>query len=161
MSLKQSVVSNKYNQFIKQQMKSDQPDKPKLIKIASFMRKEFGLTVQREAILTFSREDDRLIDFSSWLTEEQYRKYIIHVPDLLFFIGNKLWILEIDGYIHYSNSNVVFKDVERDRIYTAAHLNWRKINELEVLQKLGHKPDRSATAKEVITEVRKILKQII
>ncbi|MCH7561798.1 MAG: hypothetical protein IIC67_10625 [Thaumarchaeota archaeon] len=142
-------------------MKNEQPDKSKLIKIASFMRKEFNLTVQREAILTFSREDDHLVNFSSWLTEEQYKKYIIHVPDLLFFVGNKMWIFEIDGYIHYSNSSVVFKDVERDRIYTAAHLNWRKINELEVLQKLGQKPDRSATASEIITEVRKLLKQII
>ena len=153
-------MSNKYNQFIKQQMKNEQPDKAKLIKIATFMRKEFGLTVQREAILTFSREDDHMVNFSSWLTEEQYKKYIIHVPDLLFFIGNKMWIFEIDGYIHYSNSNVVFKDIERDRIYSAAHLNWRKVNELEVLQKLGHKPDRSATANEVMTEVRRLLKQI-
>ena len=96
-------MSNKYNQFIKQQMKNEQPDKHKLIKIATAMRKEFNLTVQREAILTFSREDDHLVNFSSWLTEEQYKKYIIHVPDLLFFIGNKMWIFEIDGYIHYSN----------------------------------------------------------
>ena len=154
------MVSNKYNQFIKQQMKNEQPDRHKLIKIATAMRKEFNLTVQREAILTFSREDDHLVNFSSWLTEEQYKKYIIHVPDLLFFIGNKMWIFEIDGYIHYSNSNVVFKDIERDRIYSAAHLNWRKVNELEVLQKLGHKPDRSATANEVMTEVRRLLKQI-
>ncbi len=153
--------SNRYNQFIQQQMKQNQPDKHKLIQIATAMRKEFNLTIQREAILTFSREDDHLVNFSSWLTEEQYNKYIIHVPDLLFFVGNKMWIFEIDGYIHYSNSNVVFKDIERNRIYTAAHLNWRKINELEVLQKLGHKPDRSATAKEVMTEVRRLLKQII
>ncbi len=142
-------------------MKNEQPDRHKLIKIATAMRKEFGLMVQREAILTFDRQDDHLVNFSSWLTEEQYKKYIIHVPDLLFFVGNKMWIFEIDGYIHYSNSNVVFKDIERDRIYSAAHLNWRKINELEVLQKLGHKPDRSATANEVMTEVRRLLRQII
>ena len=114
--------SNKYNQFIQTQMKQNQPDKHKLIQIATALRKEFGLTVQREAILTFSREDDHLVNFSSWLTEEQYNKYIIHVPDLLFFIGNKMWILEIDGYIHYSNSNVVFKDIERETESIQQHI---------------------------------------
>jgi len=154
-------MSKKYNQFIQQQMRKNQPDSQKLIKIASFLRQEFGLTVHREPILTFDKMDNHLVDFACWLTEEQYHKYIIHVPDLLFFIGNKMWILEIDGYIHYSKDSVVFRDIERDRIYDAAKLNWRKVDELAVLVKLGHKPDRSATAKEVITEVKQILTEII
>lgn len=157
---------NKYNQFIKTQMRQNQPDREKLIHIASFMRQEFNLTVQREAILTFDRQkDEHLVGFSSWLTEEQYKKYTIHVPDLLFFVGQQLWILEIDGYVHNTNATVAKKDIERDRIYTAAskvsNLKWLKINEWEVLIKLGHKPDRSATAKEVITEVKKVVGSIV
>ncbi len=134
--------SNQYNQFIKTQMKANQPDKEKLIKIASFLRQEYQLTVHREPILTFDKKTDKLIDFSSWITEEQFKKYNIHVADLLFFIGDKLWILEIDGYIHFTNETVAIKDIERDRCYTAcsklSNFSWRKINEWEVLVKLGH-----------------------
>lgn len=147
-------------------MRQNQPDREKLIKIASFLRQEYGLTVQREAILMFDREiDEHLVDFSSWLTEEQYKKFTIHVPDLLFFIGKQLWILEIDGYIHNTNATVAKKDIERNRIYTVAskisNLKWLKINEWEVLLKLGHNPDRSATAKEIITEVREVVGPLV
>ena len=155
------MASAKYNQFIQRVMRNEQPDKEKLIHIASFLRKEYSLTVQREAILLFNKSTDKFVSFSSWLTEEQFNKYIIHVPDLLFFINNKMWILEIDGYIHNVKTKVVRRDIERDRIYDAAKLNWIKINEWEVLQKLGHKPDRSATAKEVITEVKEIVDKLV
>lgn len=156
------MTSAKYNQFIKSQMREGATnEKHKLIKIASFLRQEFDLTVHREAILTFNRNNDKFVNFSSWLTEEQYKKYVIHVPDLLFFIRGKMWILEIDGYIHDTNATVAKKDKERNRIYTAAGLNWRKVNEWEVLLKLGHKPDRSATAKEVITEVKQVVGKLV
>lgn len=154
-------MSNKYNQFIQRQMRENQPDREKLIEIATMMRREFNLVVHREAILTFDKETDKFVNFSSWLTEEQYKKYIIHVPDLLFFVGNDMWIIEVDGYIHNTKTSVVLKDIERNRIYDAAKLNWRKVNEWEVLINQGKKPNRSATAKEVIVEVRKILKSII
>lgn len=157
--------TNQYNQFIKTQMKNEQPDKSKLIKIASFLGQTYQLTVHREPILMFDKKTDKLVDFSSWITEEQFKKYNIHVCDLLFFIGDKLWILEIDGYIHFANATVARKDIERDRCYTAAgkicNFNWKKVNEWEVLIKLGHKPNRSATAKEVITEVKEIIDEII
>ncbi len=146
-------------------MRNEQPDREKLIEIASFLRQKYQLTVHREAIMTFDKSTDRLVDFSSWLTEEQFHKYTVHVPDLLFFIGSKLWILEIDGYIHNTNTRVVHRDVERDRVYNAAHkqcnFNWKKINEWDVLIKLGLKPNRSATAKEIITEVKKFIDSII
>ncbi len=154
-------MNAKYNQFIKKQMKAFQPDKHKLITIASFLRKEFGLTVQREPILTFEKTSGKLVTFSSWLTEEQFHKYIVHVPDLLFFVGSKMWILEIDGYIHNVKDKVMIKDEWRNNDYERAKLNFRIINEWQVLINLGLKPDRSATAKEVITEVRKIVKEII
>lgn len=154
-------MSSKYNQFIHKQMKLYQPDKEKLIKIASFLRREYSLMVHREPILTFHKDTGKLEDFSSWLTEEQFNKYTVHVPDLLFFVGNKMWILEIDGYIHNVKDKVIRKDEWRNDDYTRAGLNFRIINEWEVLIKLGQKPDRSATAQEVITEVKKIMKGII
>jgi len=155
------MASNKYNQFIQKQMKSFQPDKHKLIEIACFLRRKYGLTVQREAILTFEKDSGKLMGYSSWLTEEQFKKYTVHVPDLLFFIGKTMWILEIDGYIHNVKDKVMKRDEWRNDDYKRAKLNFLIINEWEVLIKLGHKPDRSATAKEVITEVRQLLKEII
>jgi len=137
-------------------MRNEQPDKEKLIKIASFLRKEFQLTVQREAILTFDKGDDHLVDFSSWLTEEQFKKYTIHVPDLLFFVGRKMYIIEIDGYIHNTNTTVAIKDIERNRCYTAAKLNYIIINEWDELLKQGINPNRSATAGELIPGIKKL-----
>jgi len=153
-------MTDKYNQFIQAQMRKHQPDTEKLIKIASFLRREFGLTVQREAILTFNKNSGKLEGFSSWLTEEQFKKYIVHVPDLLFFIRKKMWILEIDGYIHNVKNRVVRKDKWRNDDYERAKLNFLIVNEWEVLVKLGEAPNRSATPKEVITEVKKLLKKI-
>ena len=93
--------------------------------------------------------------------EEQFKKYVIHVPDLLFFIKGKLWILEIDGYIHYCKNSVKIKDIERNRIYDAAKLNWLKIEEWEILIKIGKEPNRSATASELWPEIKEIIEKII
>ena len=142
-------------------MRAQQPDKEKLIALASLLRQEFSLTVQREAILMFDRNDGHLVGFSSWLTEEQFNKYLIHVPDLLFFIGKKMWIIEIDGYIHNVKTVVVRRDKWRNMDYKTAKLNFEIINEWEVLLELGHKPDRSATAKEIWTRLRKVVMKII
>lgn len=152
---------NKYNQFIQSQMRQEQPDKEKLITLASFLRQEYNLTVQREAILTFDREDGHLVGFSSWLTEQQYYKYLIHVPDLLFFVGDKMWIMEIDGYIHNVKGSVVKKDVFRNECYKQAKLNYILINEWDALLNQGIAPDRSATAKELIPEIKKRLDELI
>jgi len=154
-------MSNKYNQFIQQQMRADQPDKYKLIKIASFLRTEYGLTVHREPILTFDKNDGHLVQFSSWLTEEQFNLYTIHVPDLLFFVGKVMWIIEIDGWIHNVKDKVMRKDEWRDADYKRAKLNVRVINEWDVMLKLGLKLERGATPEEVITEVRVVMKEII
>ena len=153
-------MGNQYNQFMQAMMREQQPDKEKLIGIASLMRQTFDLIVHREPILTFDRQTDRFVNFSSWLTEEQFKKYTIHVPDLLFFLNKKMWIFEIDGYIHNVKDSVVRKDEERDRIYTAAKLNWRKFNEWEVLIGLHKKPNRSATVSELWPEIEKTLQQI-
>ncbi len=154
-------MNNKYNQFIQRQMRNEQPDKEKLIHLASLIRQEFGLMVQREAILMFDKEDDRFVDFASWLSEEQYKKYTIHVPDLLFFIEGKMWFFEIDGYIHNVKTSVEIKDIERDRIYDAARLNWKKFNEWLLLVNQGLQPNRSATVDEIWPSVKKTIQKII
>jgi len=154
-------VSKKYNQFIKTQMRQEQPDKEKLIKIASFLRKEYNLTVQREAILTFDKEDGHMVQFSSWLTKEQYNKYTIHVPDLLFFVGKKMWIIEIDGYIHNTNTTVARKDIRRNECYEMAKLNFIIINEWETMLKQGINPDRSARVHELIPEIKSRIGKIL
>jgi len=154
-------MSNKYNQFMQQQMRKHQPDTHKLIKIATFLRKEYSLTVHREPILMFDKSDGHLVQFSSWITEEQFNMYTIHVPDLLFFIGKVMWVIEIDGWIHNVKDKVMRKDEWRDDDYKRAKLNFRIINEWDVMLKLGQKLDRGATPKEVITEVKKIMKEII
>lgn len=153
------MTSKKYNQFIQRMMKNEQPDKEKLIHLATFLRKEYNLTVQREAILTFDKNDGHLVGFSSWLTEEQFKKYTIHVPDLLFFVGKTMWIIEIDGYIHNVKTSVARRDGFRNECYEMAKLNFIIINEWEVLLKLGLKPNRSATASEVCQEIVKIIKK--
>ena len=155
------MADKRYNQFIQHQMRNEQPDKEKLISIASLIRREFGLTVQREAIFTFDKNDGHLVNFSCWLTEEQFKNHIIHVPDLIFFVKGRLVILEIDGYIHYVKHSVVIKDEVRDECYNKAKLHWYKIDELVVLLQLGKKPDRSATVQELWPEIKKIIKKII
>jgi len=155
------MVDKRYNQFIQQQMRNEQPDKEKLISLASLLRRTFGLVVHREAILLFDRETDKLKTFASWITEEQYKEFRLHVPDLLMFIKGKLWIIEIDGYVHYVKNSVQKRDIERDRIYEAANLNWFKIEEWVVLIKLGKKADRSATAAEIWPEIEEKIEKIM
>jgi len=153
-------MSNQYNQFIQKQMKNQQPDKEKLIGIASLIRQEFGLMVHREPILIFNRNNDRFVNFCCWLTEEQFKKYNIHVPDLLFFINNTLWIFEIDGYIHNVKTSVEIKDIERNRCYTAARLHWKKFNEWEILLSQGIEPKRSATVAEIWPTIKEEIQKI-
>ena len=155
-------MGGKYKQFITQMMKAKQPDTEKLIEIATFLRQKFQLIVQREAILRFDRKSGKLIGQpSSWLTEEQYHTSKVHVPDLLFFIGNKMYIMEIDGYIHNTNATVVGKDRERNECYERANLNYMIINEWESLMELGLEPNRSATAKELIKIIEEKVKQLV
>jgi len=142
-------MSNQYNQFIQRQMRNEQPDKEKLIGIASLIRENFSLMVHREPILMFEKETDRFVNFASWLNEEQFKKYTIHVPDLLFFINGGMWIFEVDGYIHNVKTSVEIKDIERNRCYDAAKLHYRIFNEWEIMLSQDIDPVRSATVTEI------------
>lgn len=155
------MTSKKYNQFIQHQMKASQPDTEKLIGIATFLRKEYSLTVHREAILMFDKNDGHLITFASWITKEQFHKYIIHVPDLLFFVGQKMWIMEIDGWIHNTKTSVVRKDITRNKCYKTAKLNYIIINEWDAMYDEGINPVGSARVKELLPEIKKRLSKIL
>lgn len=154
-------MGNAYNQFIQAQMRNEQPDKEKLIKIAFHIGRAFSIVVQREAILLFDREDGHLVTFASWITKEQFYKYIIHVPDLLFFLNNTLWIMEIDGWIHNVKNRVIEKDKARNECYRNANMHFELVNEWEVMLSQGINPDRSATAKELIPTVKKRIEKMI
>jgi len=154
-------MSNQYNQFIQRQMRNEQPDKEKLIGIATLIREAFGLMVHREPILMFERETDRFVNFASWLNEEQYKKYNIHVPDLLFFINGAMWIFEVDGYIHNVKTSVEKKDIERNRCYDAAKLHFRIFNEWEIMLSNGINPTRSATVAEIWPTMKEEIEKII
>lgn len=142
-------------------MRNEQPDKEKLIHLASLIRVEFGLMVQREAILMFDRDNDWLFGFASWLSEEQFKKYKIHVPDLLFFVGGTMWIFEIDGWIHNVNTTVEVKDIERNRCYTAAKLHYKIFSEWDIMLKQKIKLNRSATVEEIWPSLKKTIQKII
>ena len=156
-----TIMNNQYNQFIQTQMRNEQPDKEKLIGIATLIRENFGLMVHREPILMFEKETDKFVNFASWLTEEQFKKYTIHIPDLLFFINGVMWIFEVDGYIHNVKTSVEIKDIERDRCYTAAKLPWRKFNEWEILLSQDIDPVRSATVAEIWPTIKEEIEKII
>ena len=155
-------MAGKYAQFIAHMQRERQPDTEKLIEIATFLRQKFQLIVQREAILRFDRETGKLIgEPSSWITEEQFRTSKIHVPDLLFFIGNKMYLMEIDGTIHNTNATVARKDIERNECYERAGITCRIFNEWECLMSLGIDPNRSATAKELIKIIEREIKLLV
>ena len=155
-------MAGKYAQFIAHMQRERQPDTEKLIEIATFLRQKFQLIVHREAILRFDRRSGKLIgEPSSWLTEEQYHTSKIHVPDLLFFVGNKMYLMEIDGTIHNTSATVVKKDRVRNEDYHRAGITCLIFNEWECLMDLGINPNRAATAKELIKIIEREVKLLL
>ena len=153
-------MSKKYNQFIQAQMREDQPDKLKLIELGGLIRQNYELVVHREPILLFDKADGHLVKTALYLTEEEFKAHIIHVPDIMFYVGHTMWIFEIDGWIHNVKDRVIVRDERRNECYKLAKLNFRIFNEWEILVKQGVNPKRPATADEVFQEVSKELNKI-
>lgn len=153
--------SNRYNQFVKQRMRDEQPDVAKLIQIASMMRQDYGLTVHREKILLFNSKTGELKGHYSFITKQQFNRDHFHVPDLIFFIKSKMYVFEIDGPIHDTNAAVAKKDQFRNEDYQRAGLNFEIFNEWEILLSQGESPTRSATADELIPEIKKRVEKIL
>lgn len=142
-------MTNKWNQFRQHIMIQNKPDEEKLIHLASLMRTKHNLTVQREPILLFDKDTCKLVKISQAITEEEYHHYIIHVPDLLFYINNEMWIMEIDGYIHNHKNTVIEKDKMRNEHYILSGIKHIIINELQILHNQGVHEERSATVDEL------------
>lgn len=155
------MTKNKYNQFVASTMRAEKPDTEKLVKLATFIRQNFQLTVDRESILMFDKNDGHLKDFGRWITKEQYDSSKIHVPDLWVSIKGKRWIIEIDGWIHTAKTFVVRKDIIRNEDYARAKLSVIIIDEVKVLFDLGVTERRAATPWEIWPVLEKKLKEIV
>lgn len=154
-------MSKKYNQFIQNKMKEFQPDLVKLIKIASYLRKHYLLKVIREPILLFDKNDGSFVACTDWITKAEFYKYTKHRPDLVFYVKSKMWIMEIDGPIHNTNTTVALKDIERNECYRAANMNLVIINEWEAMLKRDISPNRSATFDELVPEIKRRMSRIL
>ena len=155
------MVSKKWNQFRQAMMNEEKPDTEKIIKINSMILHELGLVPQREQIFLFSKEDGHLVKISPGISEKEYHHHIIHVPDIMLYINSTLWVIEIDGLIHDQKQFVAFKDKIRDECYNRASLHWIKINESEVLYKLGIREKRKASPDEIWQILKPQLQEII
>ena len=154
-------MPNKYNQFIQRRMRETQSDTEKLIGLGLRMRKKYDIIIHREPILLFDKNDGRLVKSALYLTKEEFDSHIIHVPDMMFYIGYVMWIFEIDGWIHNVKGSVHYRDINRNEHYKTAKLNFEIFNEWEILVGLGIKPNRPATVDEIFGEIQKRMKKII
>ena len=142
-------------------MKANKPDEEKLVNIGGMIHQKYELVVHREPILLFDVNDGHLVKTACYITEEEYKTHIVHVPDIMFYIGNEMWIFEIDGWIHNVKDSVHFKDVNRNEHYKTAKLNFEIFNEWEIFVGLGSKPNRPATVDEIFGEIQKRMKKIL
>lgn len=142
-------------------MNQAKPDEEKLIRIATLMRSRHKLFVQREPILLFSKTNYKLLKIKDSITKQEYDNHITHHPDLLFYIKNTLWIIEIDGWIHDTKSSVVKKDKIRNEHYKLSGINHIIISESLVLYNLKIHQRRSATVTELWPVIDRRLKILI
>ncbi len=142
-------------------MRENKPDEEKLVNIGGMLRAKYDLIVQREPILLFDVDDGHLVKTACWITEEEYKTHIVHVPDIMFYIGNDMWIFEVDGWIHNVKDRVIVRDERRIECYEKAKLNFEVFNELEILLKQGKNPKRPATPGEIFKEMEQKIDKII
>jgi len=153
-------MNNKWNQFKQHMMTQEKPDTEKLINLATLLRKNYHIIVKREPILLFTKDECRFVKMADSINKEEYHTHIIHVPDLIFYINNDMWIMEIDGYIHNYKNKVIENDKMRNEHYTLSGINHIVINELYTLHNLGIHEDRSATVEEIWEEIQHRMKKI-
>jgi len=153
------MTSAKYNQFRQQMMRQNKPDNEKLIHLATLLRTRYNIQVLREPIILFDKNTCKIVKITNSITETEYHSYIIHVPDLLLYINNTTWIMEIDGWIHDHKTHVIEKDKMRNEHYELSGINHIIINELLLLHNLGIHEDRSATVPEIWPEIVKRIKK--
>ncbi len=142
-------------------MRENKPDEEKLVGLGAMIRTKYDLIVHREPILLFDVDDGHLVKTACWITEEEYHNHIVHVPDIMFFVGNDMWIFEIDGWIHNVKDRVAVRDERREECYKKAKLNFEVFNELEILLGQGENPNRPARVGEIFKEMEQKIDKII
>ncbi len=141
-------------------MRQNKPDELKLVEIGGLIRQNYGLVVHREPILLFDKNDGHMVKTAFYITEEEFKNHIIHVPDILFYAGAIMWIFEVDGWIHNVKDRVIVRDERRNECYRTARLNFRVFNEMDILLKQGKITKRPATADEIFQEMQESLMMI-
>ena len=138
-------------------MRDEQPDLTKLIKLASLIRKKYGIKVDREPILLFDKQTYQLVKVAEWITKDEYAHHIIHCPDIVFYT-DKRWILEDDGLIHHTNTTVARKDKFRNLHYSTAKLNYIIIDEFKIIER-NELIEMPLKASQIFTEFERIVKE--
>lgn len=138
---------------------SETTDTEKLVLLSTYLRKEFGFIIHREPILTFDLINGSCKGPYISITSEQYYASKVHVPDILFYNGNQMWVFEIDGPIHDTNNTVQQRDVVRAADYERAGIKYKVFNEWEILLSQGIRAQRSAKAWELRDNIFKYVKK--
>ncbi len=157
------LTLSKWNQYRNAIMNQEKPDEEKLIRIATLMRTRHKLIVKREPFLLFDKNDCRLVKIKQSINKWEYNHHITHNPDLLFYINNTIWIMEIDGWIHDHKNTVIEKDKMRNEHYLHSGINHIIISESLILHNIGIDKKRGATADElwpvINSKIKKMLKK--
>lgn len=154
-------MTSKWNQLKQSKMTEHKPDEEKLISIATLMRKRLNLIVKREPFLLFDKETCKLVKVADYITREEHAHYIPHNPDLLFYIKEVMWIMEIDGWIHEVKNRVIEKDKMRNEQYQLSGINHIIINEQLILHNLGIDKHRPATVAELWPVIDRRIKKLL
>lgn len=154
-------MTNRWNQIRQRKMTEYQPDLEKLIRIGTLMRTRHNLIVKREPFLLFDKNTCRLVKTADSITEKEYHQFITHNPDLLFYINDTPWIMEIDGWIHDTKDRVIEKDKMRNEHYLSSGINHIIISESLILHNIGIDKRRPATVDELWPVINKKLKKLL
>jgi len=145
-------MASKWNQFRQARMRDAKPDTEKLVELGRLLSDHYYVVVHREPICLF--DGANLVAAKICITEAEFRRYVIHVPDMLVYAGDRKIFIEVDGWIHETNSKVARKDVGRNALYEAADLDFIVLNERQVLEGLGVAAQRPATPAELWPSLR-------
>ncbi len=86
----------------------------------------FGLHAIQDEVLFFDKQSGHLVAFTEGLysKEQILDKYHVHYPDLLVRSSRPFTVVEIDGEVHWTNSNARKRTNRRNLHYEAAGLRF-------------------------------------
>lgn len=152
-------MSKKWNQFRQARMRDSQPDVPKLIEIGRRLAERYCVVVHREPVCLFDPATRGFVGAFPSVTEEQFRSHVVHVPDMLVWVGHDPWFIELDGWIHSVNDRVARRDADRNATYEGAGIRHAILNERQILEEAGVMSQRAARPDEVWPHVVRIMER--